>query len=299
MKITPNQILYITLGPKNKWRKDCIYTDNTIRLGYIEISHQLCLECKSKNDWSKVKKELKKHDLFNKQIEAHCNKIQCFYENGEDTLWINFFEDKLWWCFAKTNITLREDNTKERAVIGKWSCNNILGEPLELEYLNEKIPRVPLRHTIYKLKQKKEILEEINKIEDPQTLEVIDTREYQQIEDNFLEDYPELKNEIEEVLIKRRKRVQEIVLKIKNKYNNCCQFENCGFTFSKNNGGFYSEAHHLIPLSQEGSQDENNVVILCPNHHRMLHYAQVEIKDKENNKRHVKINGKTYFIIYK
>ncbi|PHM07127.1 hypothetical protein [Nostoc sp. 'Peltigera malacea cyanobiont' DB3992] len=68
----------------------------------------------------------------------------------------------------------------------------------------------------------------------------------------------------------------------------------------KNNGGFYSEAHHLNLLSQEGSQYENNVVILCPNHHRMLHFAQVEpIKDKEKNKRFVKINGKDYFIIYK
>ncbi|WP_392480976.1 hypothetical protein [Nostoc sp. C110] len=120
MKITPNQILYINLGPDNEWRKDCIYTDNTIRLGYIQISHQLCLECKAKNQWNRVEEELKKHDCFNKQIKAHCKKIKYFYESGEDTLWINFSKDKkLWWCFAKTNITLREDNTKERAVIGK------------------------------------------------------------------------------------------------------------------------------------------------------------------------------------
>ncbi|MEJ6486387.1 hypothetical protein N0Y54_34880 [Nostoc punctiforme UO1] len=200
MKITPNQILYINLGPDNEWRKDCIYTDtalpvamryilkaetyykerdkrktvlhnsrkccNTIRLGYIQISHQLCLECKAKNQWNRVEEELKKHDCFNKQIKAHCKKIKYFYESGEDILWINFSKDKkLWWCFAKTNITLREDNTKERAVIGKWNCNNILGEPLELEYLNEKIPRVASQHTIYELKHSQEILEEINKIE--------------------------------------------------------------------------------------------------------------------------------------
>ncbi|MEH2467306.1 hypothetical protein [Nostoc sp.] len=95
MKITPNKILYITLGLDNKWRKDCIYTDNTIRLGYIEVPHQLCLECKSKNEWSEVKEKLKKYDLFKKQITSHCNKIRYFYESGEDTLWINFFEGKL------------------------------------------------------------------------------------------------------------------------------------------------------------------------------------------------------------
>ncbi|MFN6476339.1 HNH endonuclease [Nostoc sp. DedQUE07] len=184
-------------------------------------------------------------------------------------------------------MTERSDSTKERTVINRWSCNNILGEPLELECLNEKIQKSCFPPAIYEFKHPQEILKAINTIE------------YQQIENNFLEDYPEFKNEIEEVFIKRIKRVQKIVSTTKNKYNNCCQFENCGFTFLENNGGFYSEAHHLTLLSQEGSQDENNVVILCPNHHRMLHYAQVEIKDKENNKRLVKINGKNYFIIYK
>ncbi|MCC5656639.1 HNH endonuclease [Nostoc sp. XA010] len=287
MKITPNKILYINLGPDNKWRKDCIYTDNTIRLGHIEVSHQLCLECKSKNKWSEVEEELKKYFTKNKVVKR-CKQISNFYVSDENTLWITIFEKKLWWCFANTDITERSDSTKERTVIGRWSCNNILGEPLELEYLNEKIQKSRLPPAIYEFKHPQEILEAIN------------TREYQKIKNNFLEDYPELKNEIEEVLIKRIKRVQQIVLKIKNKYNNCCQFENCGFRFMKNNGGFYSEAHHLNLLSHEGSQDENNVVILCPNHHRMLHYAQVEpIQDKENNKRLVKINGKDYFIIYK
>lgn len=288
MKITSNQILYINLGLHNEWRKDCIYTENTIRLGHIEVSHQLCLECKSKDKWSEVEEELKKY-FDNKIITRRRNEIRNFYLSDENTLWINFSKDnKLWWCFAKTNITLRADNTKERAVIRRWNCNNILGEPLELKYFNEEIQKSRCNQTICcKNKYLKEILESINAVES------------QQLKNNIFEDYPNLKNEREEIIIQRIKRYQDIVLKIKNKYNNCCQFEDCGFTFKKNNGIFYSEAHHLIPLSQEGSQNENNIVIVCPNHHRMLHYAQVEINDKENNKRLIKINGKDYFIIYK
>ncbi|WP_190240985.1 HNH endonuclease [Nostoc sp. 'Peltigera membranacea cyanobiont' 210A] len=221
-------------------------------------------------------------------MAERCKQIRNFYVSDENTLWITIFEKKLWWCFANTDITQRGDNTKDRAVIGKWNCNNILGESLKLEYFHEKLQKPNCNQTICcKEKYIQEILERIN------------TREYQEIKNNIFEHEPHLANEREEVILQRIKRDQEIILEIKNKYNNCCQFENCGFTFAKTNGGFYSEAHHLILLSQEGSQDENNVVILCPNHHRMLHYAQVEIKDKENNKRLVKINGENYFLIYK
>ncbi|MDZ8188140.1 MAG: hypothetical protein RMX96_25215 [Nostoc sp. ChiSLP02] len=85
MKINPTQILYITLGPKNKWRNDCIYRDNTIRLGYIQISHELCLECKSKNEWIEVEEELKKH-FDNTTITRRRNEIRNFYLSDENTL---------------------------------------------------------------------------------------------------------------------------------------------------------------------------------------------------------------------
>ncbi|PHM07126.1 hypothetical protein CK516_29010 [Nostoc sp. 'Peltigera malacea cyanobiont' DB3992] len=91
MKITPNKILYINLGPDNKWRKDCIYTDNTICLGHIEVSHQLCLECKSKNKWSEVEEELKKYFTKNKVVKR-CKQISNFYVSDENTLWITIFE---------------------------------------------------------------------------------------------------------------------------------------------------------------------------------------------------------------
>ncbi len=50
----------------------------------------------------------------------------------------------------------------------------------------------------------------------------------------------------------------------------------CGWAgFEKKNGDGYIEAHHLVQLSdkEEGSLCTDNVVLLCPNCHREIHYG--------------------------
>ncbi|MBD2167426.1 HNH endonuclease [Calothrix membranacea FACHB-236] len=278
------QVLYINLGEGNKWAEDCFYKDNTIRLGYLEIDHQLCLEAK----WTEVEQELRRfRKADEKQIQKYLKQIQRFYECREDTLWITCFQKKLWWCFAKNEVTQRhDDKSKERAVVGKWNCDNILGEPIDVKNFGKDKPCC--RQTICS----------INYLKQDIILEAINAGEYQQDVNDLFGDFPHLKNEKQEVVVQRIKRFQQIVVQIKNKYRNRCQFENCGFTFKKHDGSFYSEAHHLHYLSKEGSQEEDNVVILCPNHHRMVHYCNVEVGEKLNNKRFIKINGQGYYLIY-
>ncbi|HGJ65303.1 TPA: hypothetical protein ENS27_07945 [bacterium] len=59
------------------------------------------------------------------------------------------------------------------------------------------------------------------------------------------------------------------------------------------------EKEYYAPYSEDdGSQSPNNVVILCPNHHRMMHYADVIVENLENNERKVEINGITHIIVY-
>ncbi len=49
--------------------------------------------------------------------------------------------------------------------------------------------------------------------------------------------------------------------------------------FRKQNGEPYVEAHHVMPVSslQIGSLASSNVMIVCANHHRQLHYGDVQV----------------------
>jgi|TARA_B100000315_G_scaffold26350_1_gene22704 5-methylcytosine-specific restriction protein A len=69
--------------------------------------------------------------------------------------------------------------------------------------------------------------------------------------------------------------------------NNHCEVSDEHQSFKKNSGASYVEAHHLIPM--EFYYDERfetnvdyykNIYALCPNCHRMIHYANYETKKK-------------------
>ena len=51
------------------------------------------------------------------------------------------------------------------------------------------------------------------------------------------------------------------------------------FGFKKPDGEHYVEAHHVMPVSkkQVGSLTASNIMTVCPNHHRQLHYGGVEV----------------------
>jgi hypothetical protein len=50
--------------------------------------------------------------------------------------------------------------------------------------------------------------------------------------------------------------------------------------FLKKNGQPYVEAHHVMPVStkQIGSLSASNVMTVCANHHRQLHYGGIEVR---------------------
>lgn len=47
-----------------------------------------------------------------------------------------------------------------------------------------------------------------------------------------------------------------------------------GAGFKTVNGLIYLETHHVVPLSEGGTDSANNVVAVCPNHHREAHYGE-------------------------
>ncbi len=114
------------------------------------------------------------------------------------------------------------------------------------------------------------------------------------IDSLFLEDFEGFENvsvERKQLLIKRNRK---IVSELKKKHGYSCQI--CGQSFLMDNGDYYCEAHHLVPLSENGSQSPDNVIIVCANHHRMFHYAKnsIDIGEVNNGDREIRISDKLY-----
>ena len=58
--------------------------------------------------------------------------------------------------------------------------------------------------------------------------------------------------------------------------------ECCGQSgFVSFNGSIYLETHHIVPLSENGSDETSNVIALCPNHHKEAHFGinKVELRE--------------------
>jgi predicted restriction endonuclease len=54
--------------------------------------------------------------------------------------------------------------------------------------------------------------------------------------------------------------------------------------FLKTNGEPYVEAHHVMPVSerQVGSLAVSNIMVVCANHHRQMHYGGINVEIGES-----------------
>ncbi len=54
--------------------------------------------------------------------------------------------------------------------------------------------------------------------------------------------------------------------------------------FVKRDGSPYAEAHHVQPVSKliAGSLGRQNIMVLCPNHHRQAHYGSFEVLEESS-----------------
>ena len=96
-----------------------------------------------------------------------------------------------------------------------------------------------------------------------------------------------------------RKRNKKLIKNLKKLYGGKCQITGEEFTFTKVNGEWYSEVHHLIALGNNGSDSYANAIVVSPLIHRMLHFAKVskiDLNQIVDNKLNIQINGKDYEI---
>ena len=76
-------------------------------------------------------------------------------------------------------------------------------------------------------------------------------------------------------LVERYERERSAVVRqlVMARSQGCCEW--CGQPgFLKHDGQVYLESHHVVPLHQDGDDNVENVIALCPNDHRMAHYGE-------------------------
>ena len=186
-KVKADEVLFIKLGGGGEWESDCILKSNTLRLGFNEADFQSCLN----GDWDKIKNDYFK-SVKNKGVASgYVNQIKYFFQEPENTIWITFFNNKLWWTKAKTEVVLKKDGTKTRACLSKWSDKDIEGKTLFVENISGNLLKTQgFRGTICTVKIKDYLLRKIN-AEKSKT--VLSTEEsYKNLKNNLCELIKEL-----------------------------------------------------------------------------------------------------------
>ncbi len=169
--IRPMHALYIKLGQGGSWENECINETSTLRLGYQEASHELCL----KGNWDVVQKELKAIRKDDGAATRDMNQIRLFYESDETVLWTTFFGDRLYWCFSRHEITLLPDMSKTRPVVDQWRSTDTSGKPLQKNQLSGKLLSMEgFRGTICSVKEFDYLVQKINGQVNRETTEAVE-----------------------------------------------------------------------------------------------------------------------------
>jgi predicted restriction endonuclease len=85
--------------------------------------------------------------------------------------------------------------------------------------------------------------------------------------------------EIKEGLKKIRKYNKKVIVDLKEKYQYRCQI--CGESSVGEYGVSVAEAHHMEQFSLTQNNKPDNIMILCPSHHRIIHKANGLFNKKE------------------
>jgi 5-methylcytosine-specific restriction endonuclease McrA len=96
----------------------------------------------------------------------------------------------------------------------------------------------------------------------------------------------------EKITIKGKtyKRHNYLMVQIKKYRDYKCQF--CSTQIHKANGGYYIEACHIKAKAEGGKDSIDNILILCPNCHKLFDYGNREKEKHTKDKYYVILNGK-------
>ncbi len=163
--IEAERAFFIKLGEKGSLEKDCI-KDGILWLGYEDVDHTACIN----KDYDNARKAFPEN--YNQGAATrHIDQVFLFYHEPKTTLWITFFSDRLWWCFAKEEVTLLDDKSKARPTLNGWSDKDMNNVSLLKGRLSGKLLSVQsFQGTICGVKEKEYLLHKINGTNEPHVL---------------------------------------------------------------------------------------------------------------------------------
>lgn len=159
MSIHPHSAFYIKLGSGGHMEQISIERNGTLWLGYDEIPHELCQD----GQWEQVKSLLLQPDTKRGTATFHTNQIRAFYEADENTLWVTFYQNRLWYCFARPGVTCLPDGSRVRDTKDGWKSTDVNGKPLEIAGLSGSLLSMQgYRGTVCKVREFEYLIRKIN-----------------------------------------------------------------------------------------------------------------------------------------
>ena len=89
-----------------------------------------------------------------------------------------------------------------------------------------------------------------------------------------------------------------LALCLKRLYEDSCQIANC-LSGIKVDRGFFTDTHHIVPLEKGGTDTSPNILVLCPNHHRLFHRSKVRLVKRTSSEVTLRLNGKSLKALFK
>lgn len=156
--IKASAVNFIKLGTGGEWESECLQS-GTIRFGYRETPHELCLS----GDWDGVWKVWNEKRGDAGTATRDTKQIRTFYETDEQTIFITFSGGLLYWCRPSGPVELLADGRRRRKTVDGWHSASVGGKSLTADRLSGNLLKVQMfRGTICQVKAAQYLLRKLN-----------------------------------------------------------------------------------------------------------------------------------------
>lgn len=121
---------------------------------------------------------------------------------------------------------------------------------------------------------------------------VSEIKQQSKLKQDIINELNSLKPTDPEVIIihgRTYKRDNKTIAQIKILRDFKCQI--CSTSIIKRDGTFYVEAAHIKAKRHKGPESPDNIILLCPNHHKEFDLGKVDILEHDNNRIEITLNG--------